>query len=59
MHQLNIHTVGGVIAPGETLMLVVPEADQLVVEARVNPTDIDQVSIGQAAVLRLPPSINV
>ena len=54
VHQLNVHTVGGVVAPGETIMLIVPEADQLVVEARVNPTDIDQVSIGQAAVLRLP-----
>lgn len=54
VHQLNVHTVGGVIAPGETIMLIVPEADQLVVEARVNPTDIDQVSIGQAAILRLP-----
>ncbi|MDH3742547.1 MAG: HlyD family type I secretion periplasmic adaptor subunit [Hyphomicrobiales bacterium] len=54
IHQLNVHTVGGVIAPGETVMLIVPEADQLVVEARVTPTDIDQISIGQAAVVRMP-----
>ena len=54
IHQLNVHTVGGVVAPGETIMLVVPAADQLIVEARVNPTDIDQVSVGQQAVIRLP-----
>jgi HlyD family secretion protein len=34
-------------------MLIVPEADNLTVEARVNPQDIDQVQLGQIALLRL------
>ncbi|WP_153042409.1 HlyD family efflux transporter periplasmic adaptor subunit, partial [Pseudovibrio sp. W64] len=37
VHQLNVHTVGGVIAPGDTLMLVVPEDSDLVIESRVQP----------------------
>ena len=52
VNDLKIHTVGGVISPGETLMTVVPEGEDLVVEARLAPTDIDQVTIGQAVRLR-------
>lgn len=46
---LNIHTNGGVIKPGEVLMQLVPEADELVIEARVNPNDIDMVHAKQHA----------
>lgn len=53
VHQLAIHTVGGVITPGEAIMQIVPTADALVVEARVAPQDIDQIRIGQSATLRL------
>ena len=42
--QLSVHTVGGVIGAGETMMLIVPQQDQLVVEARVAPVDIDQIT---------------
>jgi HlyD family secretion protein len=52
VHQLAVHTVGGVIGPGEQLMLVVPGSDELTVEVRVAPQDIDQLQIGQRAVLR-------
>jgi HlyD family secretion protein len=52
VHQLAIHTVGGVIAPGEQILLVVPDADDLVVEARIAPQDVDKVRPGQAARLR-------
>jgi HlyD family secretion protein len=52
VHQLAVHTVGGVIQAGEALMLVVPESERLIVEVRVNPQDIDQVKIGQRALLR-------
>lgn len=52
VHQLNVHTVGGVIGPGQELMRIVPEGDRLLVEARLRPRDIDQVAIGQAAVAR-------
>jgi HlyD family secretion protein len=52
VHQLDIHTVGGVVQAGAQLMLVVPAADKLIVEAKVQPQDIDQLRVGQAAVLR-------
>lgn len=52
VHELAIHTVGGVIAPGETIMQIVPVNDRLVVEARIQPADIDQLHIGQKAALR-------
>jgi HlyD family secretion protein len=52
VHQLDVHTVGGVITPGEPIMLIVPDADALTVEARFQPQDIDQLHVGQAAVLR-------
>ena len=50
--QLSVHTVGGVIGPGETLMLIVPGGDSLMVEAKVNPQDIEQVQLHQKAILR-------
>ncbi|MBX7134085.1 MAG: HlyD family type I secretion periplasmic adaptor subunit [Fimbriimonadaceae bacterium] len=52
IHQLAVHTVGGVINPGEPIMLVVPDGDALMVEARVAPQDIDQVRYEQPVVLR-------
>jgi HlyD family secretion protein len=52
--QLSVHTVGGVISPGEAIMLIVPDADSLTVEAKVNPQDIEQVQLKQKAVLRFP-----
>jgi HlyD family secretion protein len=52
--QLTVHTVGGVISPGEAIMLIVPNADSLTVEARVNPQDIEQVALNQKTVLRFP-----
>ncbi|WP_132254309.1 HlyD family type I secretion periplasmic adaptor subunit [Methylobacterium segetis] len=54
VHELAVHTRGGVISPGEPIMLIVPTADSLVVEVRVAPQDIDRVRLGQAASLRFP-----
>ncbi|MPZ40949.1 MAG: HlyD family type I secretion periplasmic adaptor subunit [Rhizobiales bacterium] len=51
--QLSVHTVGGVIGAGDTIMLIVPRADQLVVEARVAPVDIDQVVQGAPVQVRI------
>ncbi|KAB2882264.1 MAG: HlyD family type I secretion periplasmic adaptor subunit [Pseudorhodoplanes sp.] len=50
--QSNVHTVGGVIAAGDTIMMVVPDAETLTVEAKVNPQDIDQLYLGQKTLLR-------
>jgi len=52
VHQLNVHTVGGVVSAAEPVMLIVPETDLLTVEAKITPTDIDQVYPGQATSLR-------
>nr|WP_320201858.1 HlyD family type I secretion periplasmic adaptor subunit [Agrobacterium sp. rho-13.3]MDX8311638.1 HlyD family type I secretion periplasmic adaptor subunit [Agrobacterium sp. rho-13.3] len=52
VHELAVHTLGGVIAPGETVMQIVPVNDRLVVEARIQSADIDQLHVGQQAVLR-------
>ena len=54
VHQLSVHTIGGVIAPGDAVMMIVPEEDPLVVEANVRPQDIDQVFMGQEAIMRFP-----
>ncbi|GEP12654.1 HlyD family type I secretion periplasmic adaptor subunit [Methylobacterium gnaphalii] len=54
VHELTVHTRGGVISPGEAIMLIVPTADSLVVEVRVAPQDIDRLRLGQAAGLRFP-----
>jgi HlyD family secretion protein len=50
--QSTVHTVGGVITAGDAMMLIVPEADSLTVEAKVNPQDIDQVREGMPTLLR-------
>jgi HlyD family secretion protein len=52
--QLTVHTVGGVISPGEPIMMIVPDTDSLTVEAKINPQDIEQVQLKQKAVLRFP-----
>ena len=50
---MRAHTVGGVIGPGEPLLDIVPAGDELVIEARMRPEDIDKVRVGQTAVVRL------
>ena len=50
--QLAVHTVGGVITAGDPIMLIVPEADNLSVEVRVNPQDINRLQLNQKAILR-------
>lgn len=54
IYQMAVHTEGGVITGGETLMLIVPEGDDLVLQAQVSPNDIDEVTIGQQARVRFP-----
>ena len=52
IYQLAVHTVNGVINPGEVLMLVVPGADGLTVEAKIATHDIDQIRLGQPVEVR-------
>jgi HlyD family secretion protein len=51
--QSTVHTVGGVITAGDAIMMIVPQTDDLQVEAKVNPQDIDKLQIGQKTLLRL------
>jgi HlyD family secretion protein len=52
--QMTVFTVGGVINTAEPLMVIVPQNDQLVVEAKIAPHDIDQVRSHKQAVIRFP-----
>ncbi|MHB0953259.1 MAG: HlyD family type I secretion periplasmic adaptor subunit [Allorhizobium sp.] len=52
VHELAVYTIGGVVAPGDVLMQIVPNDDLLAVEARVRPQDIDQMHLDQNATLR-------
>jgi HlyD family secretion protein len=54
VHQLAFHTIGGVIGPGQVIMNIVPELDDLIIEARVKPQDIDSIHISQKARIRFP-----
>ncbi len=54
VHGLAVNTVNGVIAPGETMMTIVPTGQSLIVEARVAPTDRDQLYAGQKTRIRFP-----
>ena len=53
VEQSTVHTVGGVINAGDAIMLVVPQTDDLQVEAKVNPQDIAKLQVGQETLLRL------
>ncbi len=54
IYQLMIHTEGGVITPAEPLMMIVPEADELVLQAQIMPQNIEQIHMGQQARVRFP-----
>jgi HlyD family secretion protein len=50
--KLAFSTIGGVVPAAETIMEIVPDSDDLIVQARINPADVDQLRLGQPAVLR-------
>lgn len=50
---LQIHTVGGVVRAGERLMDIVPEGQDLIVEARVAPESADNLAVGQRTEVRI------
>jgi len=52
VHEMTVHTVGGVVSAGEAMMLIVPTGDNLDVEVKIPPEAIDQVHVGQKAALR-------
>jgi HlyD family secretion protein len=52
IYDMSTNTIGGVIAPGEVVMLIAPEDDDLVLQAQISPNDVDQVQQGQQARVR-------
>ncbi|MGD8110908.1 HlyD family type I secretion periplasmic adaptor subunit [Vibrio sp. NTOU-M3] len=50
---LSVFSKGDVVRPGEPLMQIVPDEDRLIIEATIKPQDIDDVSLGQKAMVRL------
>lgn len=52
VNGMQFHTVGGVIAPGTPIAEIVPQAEELIIEARVPTIDIDRVAVGQDATIR-------
>lgn len=49
---LSIHNVGGVITPGRPILDIVPQGEELIIDARVSPMDIDRVHVGLVAEVR-------
>ncbi len=49
---MDVGTVGGVIKAGETMLEIVPVNDGLLIEARVQPSDVDSLSVGLPAFVR-------
>lgn len=50
--DMQVHTLGGVIRPGDKILDIIPENEPMIVEARVQPTDIDKVFPGLEADVR-------
>ncbi len=53
VHQLDVHTVAGVVSAGQTLMLIVPDHTALMIEAAIAPTDIEYVHTSDTARIRV------
>ena len=52
VNGMQIHTVGGVVIAASPIAEVVPQSEELIIEARLSPLDIDRVSEGQEATIR-------
>ena len=52
VHQMTVHTVGGLVTPNEPAMLIVPNQDRLALDVRIQPHDIDHVRAGQPVVMK-------
>lgn len=52
VYDLQVHTIGGIIASGASVMSIVPEDDDMTVEIRIPPADIDRIAPGQKSRMR-------
>ena len=53
VNKLNVNTIGGVVKPGDTLMEIVPQEENLLIEAKVRPNDIAFIHPGQTANVKI------
>ena len=54
IHELNLFTIGGVVQPGQVLMQIIPNTGKHEIELNMDTQSIDQVYIGQTAIVRFP-----
>lgn len=54
IHEMQIWTVGGIIPPQQTIMTIVPVSDGVQFEARIQPTAVNTIHVGQKARIRFP-----
>jgi HlyD family secretion protein len=54
IHELSIFTIGGVVQPGQPIMQIVPIKGRMEIEVNVETQHIDELFIGQKAVVRFP-----
>ena len=52
VQNMKVHTLGGVVQAGETIMEIVPVNDDLIINARISPLDVDSVHTGMEAEVR-------
>jgi len=52
VHDIAVTTIGGVIAPGQEIMQIIPKDDRLIIDSQVQPQDIDQIYPGQPTTVR-------
>lgn len=53
IQELSVNTVGGVVKPGEDIIKIVPKDDQLIVEAKVKPSDRAFIYPGQQGMVKI------
>jgi HlyD family secretion protein len=54
VHELALYTIGGVIQPGQAIMQIVPQSEKLEIEVNVETQYVDQLALGQLAIVRFP-----
>ncbi|MGO4524190.1 HlyD family type I secretion periplasmic adaptor subunit [Microvirga sp. 2MCAF35] len=53
VHELAVHTIGGIVGPGQKLMSIIPNDEPLIVNARIRPDEVEQVHVDQQASIRI------
>lgn len=53
VHNMSITTLGGVIAPANPIMDIIPDTGRLIIESQVEPSSVDQIYVGQPTTIRL------